>query len=36
MSEAAATVTVSIEAGMQRLVEALSISARQPAGDNIN
>lgn len=36
MSEAAATVTVSIEAGMQRLVEALSISARQPAGDNTN
>lgn len=36
MSEAAATVTVSIEAGTQRLVEALSISARQPAGDNIN
>lgn len=36
MSEAAATVTVSIEAGTQRLVEALSISARQPAGDNTN
>lgn len=34
MSEAAATVTVSVEAGTQRLVEALSISARQPAGDN--
>lgn len=36
MSEVAATVTVSIEAGTQRLVEALSISARQPAGDNTN